>query len=255
MKMFFTPHSVGQALVATSICVALLQVATAQVMSSTNYKIQSDSVNIGGGRSTSTNFGLESTVGEIATGNSSSTNYQLRAGYQQMQEVFLSMSVPAAVILSPSLGGLTGGISNGSTSVVVITDSPAGYQIMIKASSSPAMQNGVNTIADYAPAGGVPDFAFVNIPTDVHFGFSPEGNNLATRYKDNGSNCGTGSSDTVQRCWDGLSTTDRTIVNATAANQPSGATTSIRFQVGIGGSVAVPAGTYTATTTITALPL
>lgn len=254
MKLFFAPPSVGKALIATGICVALLQVATAQVMSSTNYKIQSDSVNVGGGRSTSTNYGLESTVGEVASGLSSSTNYQLRAGYQHMQEVFLSMSVPAAVILS-SLGGISGGISTGSTSVLVITDSPAGYQIMIKASSSPAMQNGVNTIADYAPAGGVPDFAFVNIPTDVHFGFSPEGNNLATRYKDNGSICGTGSSDTAGRCWDGLSTTDRTIVNATAANQPSGATTSIRFQVGIGGRVAVPAGTYTATTTITALPL
>ena len=255
MKLFFTPHSVGQALVATAICVFLMQVATAQVMSSTNYKIQSDSVNVGGGRSTSTNYGLESTVGEIATGNSSSTNYQLRAGYQHMQEVFLSMTVPSPVTLSPALGGLTGGISTGSTSFVVVTDSQAGYQVTIRASSSPAMQNGLNTIADYVPAGGVPDFAYVNISTDVHFGFSPEGTNLATRYRDNGSICGTGSGDTAQRCWDGLSTTDRVIVNATSANQPAGATTSIRFQVGIGGSVAVPSGTYIATSTITALPL
>jgi hypothetical protein len=255
MKLFFRPHEVGKALLATGICVALLQVATAQVMSSTNYKIQSDSINVGGGTSTSTNFGMESTVGEAATGISSSTNYQLRAGYQQMQEVYLSMTVPSSVTMSPSLGGLTGGISTGSTSVVVVTDSPAGYQITIKASSSPAMRSGVNTIADYAPGGGVPDFAFVNNSTSVSFAFSPEGTNLATRYKDNGATCGVGVLDTTQRCWDGLSTTDRTIVNATAANQPAGATTTIRFQVGIGGSVAVPQGTYTATTTITALPL
>jgi len=255
MHLFFHPHSVGKAFIATVLCVALLQVASAQVMSSANYKIQSDSVNTGGGRSTSTNYGLESTAGEIATGNSSSTNYQMRAGYQQMQEVFLSMSVPSPVTLSPSLGGLTGGISTGSTSLVVVTDSPAGYQITIRASSSPAMRSGVNTIADYVPSGAVPDFTFVNVPTDVHFAFSPEGTNLATRYKDNGAACGVGALDSAQRCWDGLSTTDRTIVNATAANQPAGATTTIRFQVGIGGSVAVPTGTYTATTTITALPL
>lgn len=255
MKLFFAPHSVGKALIATGICVALVQITSAQVMSSTNYKIQSDSVNVGGGRSTSTNYGLESTMGEVATGISSSTNYQLLAGYQQMQEVYLSMSVPSAVILSPSLGGLTGGISTGSTSVVVVTDSPAGYQIIIKASSSPAMRSGVNTIPDYTPGGGVPDFAFVNTASSVSFAFSPEGTNLATRYKDNGATCGVGALDTAQRCWDGLSTTDRVIVNATAANQPSGATTTVRFQVGIGGSVAVPTGTYIATTTLTALPL
>ena len=255
MKSFFAPHTVGKALLATALCVALMQVATAQVMSSTNYKIQSDSVNVGGGNSTSTNYRLESTVGEVATGQSTSTNYQLLAGYQQMQEVFLSMTVPATVTLVPSLGGLTGGTSTGSTSVIVVTDSPAGYQVTIRASSSPAMQSGVNTIADYVPVGAVPDFLFANMATSVHFAFSPEGTNLASRYKDNGAACGVGALDTAGRCWDGLSMTDRTIVSATAANHPVGATTTVQFRVGIGGSVAVPVGTYVATTTITALPL
>lgn len=255
MKLFFPPRSVGKALIATVFIVALIQVSAAQVMTSSNYKIQSDSINVGGGSSTSTNYRLESTAGEISTGNSTSTNYQLRAGYQQMNEVFISMTTPVAVTMAPSLGGLTGGISTGSTSVVVVTDSPAGYQIMIRASNTPAMQSGVNLIADYVPVGAVPDFAFVNVATDVHFGFSPEGTNLATRYKDNGTVCGVGGNDTAQRCWDGLSTSDRTIVTATASNHPAGATTTIRFQVGIGGKIAVPQGVYTATTTITALPL
>ena len=249
------PRVAGKALVATTLCVALLQVSGAQVMSSTNYKIQSDSVNVGGGRSTSTNYALESTVGEVATGISTSTNYELRAGYQQMQEVYLSLTAATDIVLSPNLGGITGGISTGSTSVVVVTDSPAGYQVSIRASSSPAMQSGVTTIADYVPVGAVPDFLFVNMATSVHFAFSPEGTNLASRYKDNGAACGVGALDTAGRCWDGLSMTDRTIVSATAANHPVGATTTVQFRVGIGGSVAVPVGTYVATTTITALPL
>ena len=58
--------------------------AVAAVMESTNYKLQADSVNIGGGRSSSTNYTLEDTAGEVGTGTSSSTNYQNNAGYQQM---------------------------------------------------------------------------------------------------------------------------------------------------------------------------
>jgi hypothetical protein len=65
---------------------------SAQVMQSTNYRIQSDSVNVGGIYSSSSNYRLEDTTGEIATGESSSTNYQIKAGYQQMQETYLSLS-------------------------------------------------------------------------------------------------------------------------------------------------------------------
>ena len=255
MRIFFSLHIVYRALAVTLLCIAVTNTSGAQVMSSTNYAIQSDSVNVGGGNSTSTNYGMESTVGEIATDNSSSTNYELRAGYQQMQEVYLSMSTPIDVVMAPALGGLTGGIATGSTAVLVTTDSPAGYQVMIKAANSPAMQSGLNTIADYSPAGGQPDFTFINTATSAQLAFSPEASNLADRYRDNGSVCGVGGGDTSQRCWDGLSITDRTVVNALAANHPSGATTTIRFQVGIGGGRAVPAGSYVATTTITALPL
>ena len=253
--MYTLPQLVGKALVATSICVALLQVSLAQVMSSTNYKIQSDSVNAGGGRSTSTSYAMESTVGEIATGNSTSTHYELRAGYQQMQEVYLSMTAPTDVTMSPSLGGITGGSATGSTAVVITTDSPSGYQLAIKANSNPAMQASNGTIADYVPAGAVPDFTFVTTATAATFAFTPEGSAVATRYKDNGSICGAGSGEVTLRCWDGLSTTDRVVVSTTVPNHPSGATTTLQFRVNIGGSIVVPSGSYIATTTITALPL
>ncbi len=243
------------ALVSTICILALLPLASAQVMSSTNYAIQSDSVNAGGGLSTSTNFGLEATMGEIATGEATSTNYELRAGYQQMQEVFISLSSVSAVTMSPALDGITAGVATGSAAVLVITDSPSGYQLTIAATGTPAMRSGANSIADYTPVGAVPDWLFITDPTDAQFGYSPEGPDIVTRFKDSASTCGVAGSDTAGRCWDGLSTTTVTIAQNTTANHPAGATTTIQFRVGFGGSIVVTLGTYIATTTLTALPL
>jgi hypothetical protein len=235
--------------------VCLLSVSQAQVMSSTNYKMQSDSVNTGGILSTSTNYRLEDTAGEVATGNSSSTNYRLKAGYQQMREAFISLSAVPNVAMVPNLGGLTGGTATGSTAFLVITDSAAGYTVTIRASTSPALRSGANSIADYVPAGGVPDFVFTTGATNAHFAYSPEGPDIAARFRDNGSACGVGSGDTSNRCFDGLSTTPVEIVRRTSSNQPSGSTTTLRFAVGLGGNVGVAPGSYQATTTITALAL
>ncbi len=255
MELRFIPRILGKALLATGLIVCVLQITDAQVMTSTNYKIQSDSVNVGGGYSTSTNYGLETTAGEVATGQSTSTNYQLRAGYQQMQEVFMSLSAVSTINLTPNLGGVSGGTSNGSTTVVVITDSPSGYQLTIKVGNTPAMQSGAASIADYVPVGAQPDYLFITDPTDAQLGYSPEGIHVAARFRDNGSACGVGSGDVALRCWDGLATTSKTIATAAVANQPAGATTTINFRVGIGGSVGVTPGLYVATTTLTALPL
>jgi hypothetical protein len=223
-------------------------------MSSSNFSIQSDTVNFGGGYSTSSNFSLESTAGEIATGNSDSASFQLRAGYQQMQEVYISLAVPSVVPLSPALPGVTGGTSTGLVSAVVVTDSPSGYTLAISATNEPAMQSGSGTIADYEPTSAVPDFLFVLAPTDAVFGFTPEGSDIDVRYQDAGGTCGVTGGDTLARCWDGLATTSRVIARKSGSNHPSGATTTIRFQVGLGGMIAVPPGSYVATTTIIALP-
>lgn len=232
-----------------------ISLVAAQVRESQNYQIQSDSVNVGGGLASSTNYSLESTGGEVGTGPSDSTSFSLRAGYQQMQEVFISITAPGNVELAPSIPGLTGGTSNGSTTVTVTTDSASGYQLTIAAANDPAMQSGANTIADYTP-GGDPSFTFVTGGSDAHFGFTPEGVDVVQRFLDNGSDtCNTGSADTALACWDGLSTSVIPIASDTDANHPNGATTTVRFRVGIGGSAAQPPGTYTATTTLTALPL
>lgn len=226
-----------------------------QAMQSSNYRIQDDSINVGGGFASSTSYVMENTVGEVGTGLSSSTNYVMNAGYQQMHDFYLALSGVSNVTLSPSLGGLTGGTSNGATSFTATTDSYAGYQVTIAASTSPAMQSGSATIADYAPGGGIPDFTFSVAANQSRFAFSPEGVDIPVRYQDNGVSCNAAGGDTTLSCWDGLSTAPLLIASRTSANHPSGTETELKFRVGIGASSAQREGVYSATTTVTLLSL
>ncbi|NBD74176.1 hypothetical protein GVX82_04015 [Patescibacteria group bacterium] len=228
-----------------------------QVMQSSNYQIEFDSVNVAGGRATSTTFTLEDTVGEIGTGPSDSASYELRAGYQQMNETFVSLAPPGDVTLSPSVGGITGGSASGTTAFTVTTDSLAGYEVTIEASSSPALRHTATstTIADYTPDGSDPDYDFTIDTTDSEFGFTPEGPDIAQRYRNSGSTCGTGSSDDSDRCWDGLSIGAQTIVARSSANHPAGTETTLNFRAEVGSQARQLAGTYVATTTITVLAL
>ncbi|MFT5036705.1 MAG: hypothetical protein ACI9VM_000268 [Candidatus Azotimanducaceae bacterium] len=226
----------------------------AQVRSSTNFQIQSDSINIGGGLSSSTNYSLESTAGEIASGPSDSTTYSLRAGYQQMQEVYLVLSAVPDVVMFPSLPGIGGGESNGSSTLTATTDSPSGYQLTFEASDNPSMTSGANTVADYVP-GGDPDLFFTTGTSDAHFAYSPFGTHVVQNFQTNGAACNISGSASTTACWDGLSTTAEVISQSSSPNQPTGTDTTIYFKVGIGSSVVQAPGTYVATTTVTLLAL
>ncbi len=254
-------NSIGISIVATFLVLALasnVDWVSAVGMSSSNYKIESDSLNFGGGLSESASYRLESTGGEVATGDSNSTSYKLHAGYQQMHETYIAFDdVADDVAMSPSLGGITGGTSNGSTAVTVVTDSPSGYALYIKASSSPAMQGNTtsDTIADYAPS-GFPDYDFTVPADEARFGFSPEGSDIVSDFLDELGSCGsvTGT-DSADKCWDGLSTTNQTIASRSSSNHPSGTITTIKFRVTVGTSSFKLEDTYVATTTLTAVTL
>ena len=225
-----------------------------EAMSSSNYKIQSDSINFGGGGSNSGSYSLQDTVGEIATGISSSTNYVMKAGYQQMRDVVLAV-VPPSNVTMPAIGGVTGGTADGSTNFKVTTDDAAGYTATIQASTSPALQSVTSNLSDYVPSSGNPDYAFTYAATSSVFGFTAEGTDIVQRFKDDGSHCNAGAGDTAYACWDGLSTSPKTIVTRTSANQPSGTITTLRFRAASGSSHVQPDGQYIATTTVTVVAL
>ncbi len=238
----------------TMVFCSILTLGEAQVMNSSNFSIERDSINYGGGYSSSTSYQQESTFGEIATGRSSSTNFRLDAGYQQMGESYISLSLIGDVLLAPNLG-LSGGVATGSTYFVVTTDNRLGYRATLQSAAAPALQSNGNTIANYIPSTGDPDFSFTTNSNQAHFGFSPEGVDIGARYRDNGGICGVGLLDTIDSCWDTVSTTPVEIVRRSTSNHPLGATTTLKFRVGIGNSASVNAGVYVATSTVTAIPL
>lgn len=224
------------------------------VMQSSNYRVQSDSVNFAGNGSGSASYSIQDTLGEIATGNSSSTSYNLGAGYQSMQSVYIAISDAPDIIL-PAVGGISGGSSIGSSTWTVTTDSPAGYTLSIETATTPALKAASSSISNYTPAGADPDYLFSIATTISAFGFTPEGTDINARFKDNGSVCNTGSGDTVDRCWAGLSTTPQVIAGSTTSNHPSGTVTSVKYRAEIGVDKIQDAGTYSATITATVVAL
>lgn len=258
MKQFAqTAFFTSVVFLALSVSVTEVSWVYAQVMSSSNYSIERDSVNFGGAQGSSASYGVEDTLGEVGTGDSSSTNYRLRAGYQQMDaETFITMSAAADVTMSPTLGGLTGGSSNGSTATTIETNNSAGYELYIKASTSPAMQG--NTQGDFIDnfTIGAPQFFFVAASTQALFGFTPEGLDVAPDYLDDGGGtCSTGSSETADRCWSGVPTTNELIATRASSNSPGGTVTTLKFRIALGSSTFTVEDTYTATATLTALTI
>lgn len=232
--------------------------AWAYVASSTNYRIERDSLNVGGLLATSTNYRIEDTVGETGTGIGTSTTYNLYAGYQQFETAAattLTITAPTDVTLSPAISDTDGGTANGSAAWTVTTNNVTGYSLTIKADSSPALASSGSSFADYSPAGANPDFAFSVGANESVFAFSPEGDHIVSTFKDDGSTCNTGATDTADACWDGLSTTAATIAQSGSANSPAGTETTVKFRAAAGASKSQSSGAYQATVTLTATVL
>jgi hypothetical protein len=106
-----------------------------------------------------------------------------------------------------SFGGVDGGAAEATPSMNVITDNEAGYELSVKADTSPAMQNtsAGGSFADYN-AGTDPDYTFSVSASESAFGFSPEGANVTQEYLDDGSSCNTGSQQNSGTCWRGFTT-------------------------------------------------
>lgn len=226
----------------------------ADLMQSTTYKITQDSLNLGGADGGSSSYKLNDTLGELATGDTNSTNYYMHAGYWQMGESYISISTPSPLVMT-SMGGLSGGSSEGTMSWTVVTDNPAGYSMSIASTTTPAMKSATDSLADYTPAGSDPDYNFTNLPANSSFGFSPEGTDTISRFKDNGSICNTGTSETSAKCWDGLSTTPKMVAGSSVSNHPSGSVVTARLRAESGASHIQTSGVYNVTLVATATTL
>lgn len=151
--------------------------AFADVMSSSNYKIFSDVLSVGGAYSTSTNFGLFDTVGEIAANPTSNTssNFEVQAGFWGMSSSsVLSVSFNTNSI---SLGSLSKTDVNTATQTMsVTTNSFTGYTTTIRVGG--ALSSGTDTV------GAVSDGAVS--AGSAEYGIRTSGNNAKMNSSDTG---------------------------------------------------------------------
>lgn len=190
----------------------------------------------------------------MSTGRGTSTNYALEAGYQQ-SDGYISLSTPSDVNLLPVITTLQGGAAYGSAVWTVTTDNPTGYTLYIKADSSPAMQSGANFFANYTPSGSLPDYTWTIGIGNSEFGFSPEGADIWSTYKDNGTACGVGTSDAVSACWDSITTTNKLVGKGISGNHPTGTNTTVRFEAEAEATANQAAGSYSAHIIVTAIAI
>jgi hypothetical protein len=239
-------------------CLACLLFATnifAAVMSSTNYKIQSDDLSPSGGQWSSANYIFKDTLGEFSTGRADSDSFNVRAGYQEMQEVFISISSPGNAVMKPDIQGISGGTAATSSAFYVITDSSSGFNLKINASSVPAMQlvgDPTHYFSDYPTT---PTYNWNVAPGNSQFGFTIEPGteaDVSEGFLDNGAACGSGSYH-ADTCWSGFKGTDlTTIINRTSRTSDNpGELETVKFQAQSNDNFLL-SGSYSATITITA---
>jgi hypothetical protein len=231
----------------------------AYVASSTNYRIDSDAISVGGKLSTSTAYSLESSLASFSSETSTSSSFSVYSGYLQMATPYLAVSSPSNVTMSPAIYTGGGGQGNGSASWAVTTDSSGGYSLSISASTNPALKSSDDSFSNYfIHSVGVPNFAWGLGDEGEGFGFTPEGVDIKTAYKDDGvSLCNiSGGIDTSDRCWDSIDTDRKIVAEKTSSNHPGGSQTTIKFRAEVG-SMAIhkKAGDYSATVTVTVLAL
>jgi hypothetical protein len=255
MKNFSKIFIISGLVFASLLVSGLFHPLLAYVMQSTNYKIQADdSLTATGGEWSSANYVFKDTMGEVSTGLSDSTSYKLKAGYQEMLESYLSVSIPDDVSLAPPIPGITGGTASANVVWRVIADNSAGFDMDIKVSTAPAMKlppDGTSYFDDYSTT---PSYAWSVASDNAKFGFTVEpatAEDTVLAFLDNNSDtCGTGSTNNTDTCWSGFNgTTNISAIHRTTRTGVSGENETVKFQAQSNGKF-MAEGDYKATVTV-----
>ena len=166
----------------------------------------------------------------------------------------ITISDGADATMSPNLG-VTSDQSIGNSSWIVKTNAALGYTLAVKASTTPALKNGVvDSFADYTEVvAGTPEVWSVG-SGDKEFGYSAYGTDTATATWGTSASCGASGVPAVAQKYVGFLLTDKTIATRATVTPNAGITTTICFAAQQN-AVFAASGTYTATITGTALTL
>ena len=120
-------------------------------MTSTNYRIDTDSINVGGVKQTSGNYKSEDSIGETATGKMASKTYNASTGYQATWEYPPGLSFAVNENFAP-LGTLTtAGAATNETTFSVSTNAVDGYAVSVAGSTLTSISGShINALSDPA---------------------------------------------------------------------------------------------------------
>ncbi len=165
----------------------------------------------------------------------------------------ISISSPSNTTLSTTLGVAANG-AVGTTTWTVITNDVAGYTLALNATTSPAMQSGSATVADYQT--GAPNTWSVT-SGNAAFGYSAFGTDVSTGTWGTGAACngatGNNATSTTLK-YKGFTTSPFTVASRAATTTPTGISSTICYAVEQN-NFFIPSGTYTATIVATATAL
>jgi hypothetical protein len=165
----------------------------------------------------------------------------------------ISITSPADTTMSTALG-VSQNTAVGTTTWNVKTNNSLGYTLAVKATSTPAMTSGSNSILDYQSL--VPN-TWNATSSNAYFGFSGFGTDVSTGTWGTGSVCSTaGSPNAISTTlkYLGFTTSDKTVATRAATTTTAGIDTTVCYAVEQNGFY-VPSGTYEATIIATATTL
>lgn len=165
----------------------------------------------------------------------------------------ITISDGANVTMSPNIG-VVADSSIGSSSWLVKTNALNGYTLAVKASTTPALQSGAESFADYTETvPGTPEAWSVGAGAK-EFGYSAYGTDTSTGIWGTAATCGAAGVPDASQNYVGFSLSDKTIATRATVTPNTGITTTICFAAEQN-AIYAASGTYTATITATATTL
>ncbi len=163
----------------------------------------------------------------------------------------ISITSPSDVSMSQNLG-VSADTAVGTAVWNVKTNNAAGYTIAVKATTSPALVSGSNSVADYTPAVAATPETWSVPSSSAEFGFSAFGSHISTGTWGTDSDCLAGANvPSAGLKYRDFDTSDITLGSSSATTTTAGVNTTVCFAAEQD-TIYIPSGVYIATIVATA---
>jgi hypothetical protein len=190
----------------------------------------------------------------IAKGAEQTSSFQVS---QEITSELAFVTAPNNVTMISSIPGVTGGISNGTSTFSIKTNNQSGYTVRIQfENATSALRFATST--DAIPNIGTVNHDFTLASNTAAFGLTMSGPNVAQLFKSSGGDCNQeGGTATGENCWTlpDTSSTTLLIVDSNDQTANTGEVHNIHFRVKVmpDPTPVLRVGIYTATATLTAI--